>query len=339
LPAYRDERETALAAVRRAGRLCQTIQEAMHASGDGSNGAVRQKEDRSPVTVADFGSQALICRALAEAFPDDPVVGEEDAAMLRSDDDARGQVVQGVQAVLDEEEGEDADPDDVLGWIDRGNADGIAERYWTVDPIDGTKGFVRGDQYAVALALIVGGQVEVGVLGLPNFMPVAEAVQVKGLLVAAERGEGTAGYAAYEGADAAPTGVTVSPTGDPAEARFCESVESAHTSHGTAARVAEALGITREPLRVDSQAKYAMVARGDAEIYLRLPRGDYVENIWDHAAGKILVEEAGGTVTDLTGRLLDFSHGPKLSENRGIVATNGRFHDQVIAAIQEAPAE
>jgi len=92
-------------------------------------------------------------------------------------------------------------------------------------------------------------------------------------------------------------------------------------------------------LRVDSQAKYAMVARGDAEIYLRLPRGDYVENIWDHAAGKILVEEAGGTVTDLTGRPLDFSHGPKLSENRGIVATNGRFHDQVIAAIQEAPAE
>ncbi|PSQ78023.1 MAG: hypothetical protein BRD37_03850, partial [Bacteroidetes bacterium QH_8_67_23] len=88
MPSYENERETALAAVRRAGRLCQTIQEAMHASADErddrTNGAaVRQKDDRSPVTVADFGSQALICRALAEAFPDDPVVGEEDAAMLR----------------------------------------------------------------------------------------------------------------------------------------------------------------------------------------------------------------------------------------------------------------
>ena len=341
LPSYENERETALAAVRRAGRLCQTIQEAMHASADErddrTNGAaVRQKDDRSPVTVADFGSQALICRALAEAFPDDPVVGEEDAAMLRSDDDAREQVVRSVQAVLNEEEGEDADPDDVLGWIDRGNADGAAERYWTVDPIDGTKGFVRGDQYAVALALIVDGRVEVGVLGLPNFMPVAEAVQVKGLLVAAERGEGAAGYAAYEGAEAAPTGVTASPVSDPAEARFCESVESAHTAHGAAAEVAERLGITREPLRVDSQAKYAMVARGDAEIYLRLPRGDYVENIWDHAAGMMLVEEAGGAVTDLAGKPLDFSHGPELSENRGIVATNGAFHERVIEAIRDA---
>jgi len=89
-------------------------------------------------------------------------------------------------------------------------------------------------------------------------------------------------------------------------------------------------------LRVDSQAKYAMVARGDAEIYLRLPRGDYVENIWDHAAGMMLVEEAGGAVTDLTGKPLDFSHGPELSENRGIVATNGAFHERVIEAIRDA---
>lgn len=294
---------------------------------------MREKDDRSPVTVADFGSQALICRALAEAFPEDPIVGEEDATMLRGDANVRQQVVRGVQAEL-----EGASEDDVLAWIDRGNAEARPEgRYWTLDPIDGTKGFVRGDQYALALALVVEGQVELGVLGLPNFAPVGRAEQVTGLLLAAERGQGAASYAAYED-DPAPTAITASETTDPAEARFCESVESAHTAHGTAQEVAERLGITREPLRVDSQAKYAMVARGDAEIYLRLPRGDYVENIWDHAAGKMLVEEAGGTVTDVAGRPLDFSRGAKLSENRGVIATNGCFHERVVEAVQAAGA-
>ena len=327
---YEDERRVALEAVRRAGRLCQAVQEELHAQPApvGETGAVREKEDRSPVTVADFGSQALVCRALAERFPGDPIVGEEDAAMLRSDDAVREKVVQRVRA-----EAEGAGEEEVLTWIDRGNASGRTDRFWTLDPIDGTKGFVRGDQYALALALVVEGRVEVGVLGLPNFAPVEEAAQVKGLLLAAERGEGTAGYAAYEEDDPAPTGVTASRVSDPAEARFCESVEAAHSSHAAAEEVARRLGIATEPLRVDSQAKYAMVARGDAEIYLRLPRGEYVENIWDHAAGMLLVEEAGGTVTDLAGQPLDFSRGAKLSKNRGIVATNGRFHERVIGAI------
>ena len=53
-------------------------------------------------------------------------------------------------------------------------------------------------------------------------------------------------------------------------------------------------------------AKYAVVASGNAEIYLRLPSGRrYVENIWDHAAGALLVEEAGGRVTDIDGRDLE----------------------------------
>lgn len=329
---YENERRAALDAVRRAGRLCQSVQETFRAQSTpaGDTDAVREKEDRSPVTVADFGSQALICHALQEAFPDDPVVGEEDAAMLRDDDAVRAQVVRRVQA-----ERPEASERDVLGWIDRGNAEAPQERFWTVDPIDGTKGFVRGDQYALALALIVDGRVEVGVLGLPNFAPVESAQNVRGLLLAAERSAGVASYTTYEDPPA-PTGVTVSPTAEPGEARFCESVVSAHSSHSAAQDIAERLGITAAPLRVDSQAKYAMVARGDAEIYLRLPRGGYVENIWDHAAGMLLVEEAGGTVTDLAGRPLDFSRGPKLSENRGIVATNGRFHDRVLEAADGA---
>ncbi len=123
---------------------------------------------------------------------------------------------------------------------------------------------------------------------------------------------------------------------DPAAVRFCESVESGHSAHGESASVADRLGITSPPLRMDSQAKYAVVARGEADIYLRLPtRAEYREKIWDHAAGALIVEEAGGRVTDIHGRPLEFNHGRELVANRGVVVTNGRLHDRIIDAIRE----
>ncbi len=98
-----------------------------------------------------------------------------------------------------------------------------------------------------------------------------------------------------------------------------------------------ALGITQPSLRLDSQAKYGVVARGDAAIYLRLPSPrtpEYRERIWDHAAGALIVEEAGGRVTDALGTDLDFSRGRQLSQNRGIVVSNGFLHSVILDEIQ-----
>jgi 3'(2'), 5'-bisphosphate nucleotidase len=122
---------------------------------------------------------------------------------------------------------------------------------------------------------------------------------------------------------------------DPTELRFCESVEAAHSSHDNAARVTAHLAVTATPVRMDSQAKYGVVARGEADAYLRMPnRRGYAENIWDHAAGALVVTEAGGTVTDIAGRPLDFSRGAKLVMDAGVVATCGPAHDAVIGAIR-----
>jgi 3'(2'), 5'-bisphosphate nucleotidase len=100
------------------------------------------------------------------------------------------------------------------------------------------------------------------------------------------------------------------------------------------------LGIAAPPVRLDSQAKYAVVARGDAELYLRLPtRKDYREKIWDHAAGALVVQEAGGTVTDVRGKPLDFTRGPELAGNRGVVVTHGLEHARIIAALRELGVE
>jgi 3'(2'), 5'-bisphosphate nucleotidase len=79
------------------------------------------------------------------------------------------------------------------------------------------------------------------------------------------------------------------------------------------------------------------VARDDASIYLRLPtRPDYREKIWDHAAGKLLVESAGGTVTDVDGKSLEFIHGRTLDANQGVIATGGAIHDEVVDAVRRA---
>lgn len=313
---YVSELETAIEAVRSASRICRSVQSRL-------DPAALEKDDQSPVTVADFGSQAVICRALEAVFPDDPIIAEEDAGALRENPEMLKQVAAQVRRQV-----AGAEPDEVCAWIDRGNAEHYARRFWALDPIDGTKGFLRGDQYAVALALLVDGRVEIAALACPNLRDESGT----GVVFSAHRGEGT--FRTPLSGREAPTPARVSTVAHGAEARFCESVESAHSSHTDAAAVADDLGIEKQPLRIDSQAKYGVVARGDAEIYLRLTKHTgYVEKIWDHAAGALVIEEAGGRVTDLHGRILDFSRGIRLDRNIGIVATNGRMHDLVLEAL------
>jgi len=96
----------------------------------------------------------------------------------------------------------------------------------------------------------------------------------------------------------------------------------------------ERVGLGGGWVRIDSQVKYAAVAAGLAEIYIRpRSREDWRERIWDHAAGAAIVEGAGGRVTDLDGELLDFTAGPTLENNRGVLVTNGAVHDVVLGAL------
>ena len=316
-----EEIDAALAAVRRASVLCAGAQGRLAA------GETLTKGDDSPVTVADFAAQAVVVAELVERLGPIELVGEEDPADLAADEQAtlRDGVVGLVSGSLDRA----VDADRVIEWIGVGGADGSADRYWTLDPIDGTKGFLRGDQYAIALGLIDRGEVVLGVLGCPN-LPNADGS--RGAIFVATPGE----CVSYVGGASQPTPVRVATPSSLADARFCESVESGHSSHDHAAEIARRLGITAEPYRIDSQCKYAAVARGDASIYLRLPtRADYREKIWDHAAGKFVVEQAGGRVTDVTGAPLDFGHGRRLEHNSGVIATDARFHDDVVAAVGE----
>lgn len=321
---FAQELKTGLDAVRQAATVCRSVQASI-----GTDSL--EKKDKSPVTVADFAAQALICRTLQNVFPSDPVIGEEGATELRSSggESFLNRIVAECRAV-----GVDASGADFCDWIDRGGLQEYRPRFWTLDPIDGTKGFLRSEQYAIALALVVDGDVKVGILGCPN-MPVDPSAPdgPRGLLGWAIKGHGSF-VLPLDTPDAEPQQISVTSTAISADARFCESVESGHSAHGWSGQIASQLGITREPFRIDSQCKYLAVAMGDADIYLRLPtRKGYQEKIWDHAAGILVVEEAGGKVTDIHGKPPEFQHGATLAKNEGMVVSNNQFHAAVVDAV------
>jgi 3'(2'), 5'-bisphosphate nucleotidase len=274
------------------------------------------------VTVADLGAQVLVSLALAEAFPTDPLVGEEDASQLAADP---------IRAALEARLAESRaglDLAAITGALDRGgSAGGPTGRWWTLDPVDGTLGFLRGGQYAIALALVADGEVRLGVLGCPAL---ERADGTVGSLFVAERGVGT--WELPLDGDDPPVRLEVASCTSAREGRYAESLEASHSAQDESARMSELLGITAPPLRLDSQTKYALVARGDASIYLRIPRGGYVECIWDHAAGSIVVEEAGGVVSDIDGAPLDWGRGRRLEGNRGIIAAPAAIHAEVVTA-------
>ena len=313
------EAETARVAVDAASALCRDFLPRL------LDADTVAKEDESPVTVADFAVQAVVSHVLSSALGDIRMIGEENVDDLRRPESAilSRRVVELVRRHV----GASVSERDVFDSLALGSRDFPGERYWVLDPIDGTKGFLRGDQYAIALALIDDGDVVLGVLGCPN-LPNSD-------------GSTGATFVAVPGrclvhAGTHTTARTCRRTGHTGRRRgSVESVESGHSNHGHASLIAERLGIAAPPFRIDSQCKYGAVARGDASIYLRLPtRAGYREKVWDHAAGKFIVEQAGGRVTDVTGASLDFSQGVRLDGNVGVIATDGRFHDQVVEVVQ-----
>ena len=327
--AYEKEREIALKAVREAAFASRKIRAELVKE------ETLLKGDKSPVTVADYAAQAIVCRIVGDAFPGVSIAGEEDSVGLSAPENR--ELLEKV-ARFAGETFPGASPEDVCRWIGRG--EGSPEgTCWTLDPIDGTKGFIRGDQYAVALALIEEGEVKVGVLACPNLPLSPGGGGEKGVLFAAVRGEGAV-MLPLDGGKEAP--LSVSSSADAGDARMVESVEAGHADHKGQSALAERLGMGGDSVRMDSQAKYGAVARGEAEVYIRMPSPrtpDYREKIWDHAAGLIVVEEAGGRVTDINGKDLDFTKGKRLEDNRGVLVTNGPLHDRVVQAIGSAREE
>jgi 3'(2'), 5'-bisphosphate nucleotidase len=202
---------------------------------------VHSKSDESPVTEADRRGEQLILKLLAERFPDIPVISEEDASEF-------------------------------------GTPDAIGPRFFLVDPLDGTKAFVRGDpNFTVNIGLVQDGR------------PVAGAV------TAPPSGETWFTTAAgtmkrVNGGQAAP--VRVRAWHDDAVALISHTMKPETTK-----ALAEQYGFARTEA-MDSSVKLCRIAEGAADIYPR--HGPTME--WDVAAGHAVLEAAGGRITTHEGQ-------------------------------------
>jgi 3'(2'), 5'-bisphosphate nucleotidase len=317
-----EEIKFAIETVREAGQLVKRLQQDLR-------GSALVKEDSSPVTVADYSSQALVGARSTQQLPEEPLVAEESSQRLLEDTATLYQVTGAVSQVRP-----GASEETVCEWIDRG-AMQSTDRYWTLDPIDGTKGFVRGDQYVVALALIENGQVMLGAMSCPNLnAELKPDIDGPGCVVYAQRGQGTW----VQSQDGEQRRLHVSSVEDPSQILLLRSFEEAHTDPQQLSDLIDLLGFQTDPVRMDSQAKYALMANGEGDLLFRLvphTSPGYREYIWDHAVGSLIVEEAGGRVTDLRGKDLDFSQSPRLVQNLGVLASNGSLHPAALRVLAD----
>lgn len=308
------------------------------------------KSDRSPVTVADFAVQAIVAYELAKAFPQDPLVGEESAKILRAPGGEKvlSKVIEYTAPVIGKK-----NPEKICALIDRGTAE-PTKRFWTLDPIDGTKGFLRGAQYVIALALIIKGNVEMGILACPNLGTQTlmddskNSFSEKSIKVCVPRSFGGRGTLAVAGRGLGAWMKTIEAKDDfvrmkvsdckSAEtAAVIQSVEVGHKDEAESRKLLKDLGIRTQPLLLDSQVKHVVLAAGAGDMLFYFP--DSVNparkiKIWDQAAGALIIEEAGGKVTDMEGRPLDFGAGKSLSRNQGVLATNGHLHTAALKALK-----
>ncbi|CAJ2678453.1 unnamed protein product [Trifolium pratense] len=325
------------------------------------------KDCNSSVTVAGWSVKAIIGWILCECLGGEniSILTEEDVVQTLSKPNAT-ELLETVVKIVNEclaeapQFGFEApksalETSEVLEIISHCNSiGGPSGRFWTL-------GFVSGDQYAVALSLIEDGEVVVGVLGCPDYpmrkdwlsyqqsyhrivskliSPTSETWN-EGCVIYAKKGSGKAWIQPVIHVNKKfvwpnhAKQVSVSSIDNIGLATFCQSVEKANSSHSFTDGLAHSVDLSNKPLRVYSMMKYAAIACGDAEVFMKLARTGCKEKIWDHAAGVIIIQEAGGTVTDVRGSSLDFSKGSYLEGiDRGIVACAGAtLHEKVIDAV------
>ena len=246
--------------------LIEACVTAARAAGDeilrlsGGGVAVETKADSSPVTVCDRAAEAIILEALRAAAPGVPVIAEEEVAA--------------------------------------GRIPAHGNRFFLVDPLDGTKEFVRGGpDYTVNIGLIVGGSPLLGVVHQP----------IGGISWA-----GVAGQGAFRLDSQGRRGIAARPLGAPRSAVASKS----HFNQATAEYLEQALGLC-DHVAVGSSLKFCVVAEGQADIYPRLsPTSE-----WDTAAGHAVLLAAGGRVDGPDGQPL--AYGKPAFLNRGFCATGG----------------
>jgi 3'(2'), 5'-bisphosphate nucleotidase len=361
---FQRELDVATGAVRVAAKLSQHIINAKE------QGGVISKDDLTPVTLADFAIQALLSATIRAQFPEDRIVGEEDASQLRTDLLLLEHVYDLLRWAAGHGEGPDAEarreafPKDcrvpssrehMCDLIDECGASvpGTTGRTWVFDPIDGTKTYVRGELYAINIALLVDGKQTVSVVGCPNLSiaPVAPLrdshVHEKGTIAFAVKGSGAFVQSISSGSGTGPMRLRhLDPSLGLEDVRFvsCTTVDSAlaGVNKEVARRIDHAVAAAEFPTcdLLPWVLRWVALARGLGNTTVWIYKSkERLGKIWDHAGAMLLFEETGGVVTDVLGQPIELAAGRKMKANFGFVAAPPQLHGEVLRTAQAVVRE
>ncbi|KJZ74395.1 hypothetical protein HIM_06205 [Hirsutella minnesotensis 3608] len=350
---YQRELTIAFGALQKASQLSQSIISSQ-------DKGVIEKEDLSPVTVADFAIQALLIATFKHAFPGDRFVGEEDAVSLRENEALRERVWNLLER-LRVDEGDTLPcqlprtKDQMCDFIDEAGSsvpggEGSG-RTWIFDPIDGTKTYLRGELYAINVALLVDGKQMLGAVGCPNLSmnakgPISNADVAsagEGCIVFAVKGHGAFVRPMQGSIEAVqPTRLSRVDARSSDAIHFVTCVNLVDSAlDGVHEVVARKLGAEYPGCDlVPWVLRWAALALGLGNTTVWVyKRRDRSAKAWDHAGAMLLFEETGGRITDVLGRPIDLAAGRKMSANFGFVAAPDQLHERVLQAVHEVLRE
>lgn len=344
---YSRELTVAIGALQKAAQLSQSIVSA-------KDKGVIEKEDLSPVTVADFAVQALLTATIKGAFPEDRVVGEEDAGDLRKSPVLLERVWELLQRVKDTPGCKlPASREQMCNLIDEcGSSSPGPGRTWVFDPIDGTKTYVRGELYAINIGLLLDGEQVAGIVACPNTSIHATAPlrnqdvdpTGQGCILFAVKHHGAFVRPMHEDHNTTtPTTTRRLPRHTPGQAvRFvtCANLVDSALA-GTHSAVADRLGATYPGCDlVPWVLRWAALAMGlgNATVWV-YRRRDRRAKAWDHAGAMLLFQEAGGKITDVHGRDIDLAAGRTLCNNFGFVAAPADIHGRLLQTVHDVLRE
>ncbi|KAK5169188.1 uncharacterized protein LTR77_006497 [Saxophila tyrrhenica] len=333
---YQHELEMACTAVQLSSILTRRVQEATLSPENSIS-----KADFSPVTVGDFAVQALLTAAIHgdPNCEDDTFLAEESADELRQNApllDKVWELIKEAKPSFSKPSFEDgptslATPtssSETMEYIDFGgkNERSDGPRTWVFDPIDGTQTFLRGQQYTINCAFLRHGREEIGVIGCPNLKFDSSTVHEDdidtagfGLMIFAVRGKGTWVRPMQQSGVLLPA-TRIDRHGDTKTLdQLVWSDCSTYTSTITILQQQVAAKLNLSWPGVDlysSILKYAALGLGRCSVCMRIFKfASWRSNMWDHAGGVLIFEEAGGKVTDLEGKRIDFSRGRKMADS------------------------